>query len=179
MIHETKMKNGAGFTLAELLVVTGIIVILSAITLPSFRVGEKQFALQRSAHKLAQDIRRVQEMTMSMKGYSCPAGSLKGYGAIFFINSPTDYSLFAQCDTSSAFEALKFEKGVKVQNLAYYKDGTWHSDQASLWFYFTPPDPTVEMMAVAGEIKITLALENDLTKIKTVRVNKAGLINVE
>ncbi|MDO8669067.1 MAG: type II secretion system protein, partial [Candidatus Buchananbacteria bacterium] len=54
-----------GFTLIELLVVVAVITALTAVVLPSFRSGDNQLALQRSASKLAQDLRRVQGMAVS------------------------------------------------------------------------------------------------------------------
>ena len=50
-----------GFTLIELLVITVIIAVMSALVIPNLRFGEEQFAVQNSAHKLAQDLRRVKK----------------------------------------------------------------------------------------------------------------------
>ena len=75
------IKKESGFTLTELLVVASIIILFSAIVLANYQTGNKQFALQRSAHKLAQDIRRAQEMAMSAKECE-PCGNVvpPGYG---------------------------------------------------------------------------------------------------
>ena len=77
-----KPKNGAGFTLIELLVITAIISLMSALIIPNLRFGEEQFAVQNSAHKLAQDLRIAQEMAMSASEFNeiIPQG---GYGIYF------------------------------------------------------------------------------------------------
>ena len=68
-----------GFTLIELLVVIFIIGILSAITFPHYQSARRQLALQRAASKLAQDIRSVQEMAMSVEELE-DGVPLGGYG---------------------------------------------------------------------------------------------------
>jgi len=159
------------FTLIELLVVTGIIILLSALVLPNYRTGESQLALQRSANKLAQDIRRAQEMAMSAKEFEgvVPPG---GYGINFQTNL-TSYILFADLnnnkvfDSGEAIETLSLERGVKISNL---------SPTSPLTISFTPPDPTVNINPSNSLAIITLS-NNGQTKI--IKVNKAGLIYVE
>jgi len=71
------------FTIIESLVVMFIIVLLSLIILPNYYSTKQQLAFQRSAFKLAQDIRVVQEMAMSTQEYSAclgTAGYKYGYG---------------------------------------------------------------------------------------------------
>ncbi len=182
--NNSKSKNGLpagrqGLALIELLVAATIIVLLSSMMLLNVRGGQKQFALTRSANKMAQDIRRAQEMTMSMKEYICPTANLRGYGMNMSKSDPI-YYLVAVCDgTTSVLETLTFEKGVKFQDLSYYKSGQWQTDIASLELYFTPPDPTVGLTAGAERIRITLSLETDQTKTKKILLNTAGLIEIQ
>jgi len=152
-------------------VVTGIIILLSALVLPNYRTGESQLALQRSANKLAQDIRRAQEMAMSAKEFEgvVPPG---GYGINFQTNL-TSYILFADLnnnkvfDSGEAIETLSLERGVKISNL---------SPASPITISFTPPDPTVNINPSNSLAIITLS-NNGQTKI--IKVNKAGLIYVE
>ena len=69
-----KFRNNSGFTMIELFVVIAIISILSSVVFLNWRHGEQLFALQNSAYKLSQDIREIQEMTMSAK-VCCVANS--------------------------------------------------------------------------------------------------------
>lgn len=161
-----------GFTLIEILVTIGIISLLTALILPNFRQGQKAFALQRSAHQLSQDIRKIQEMAMSAKGLPAAPASFKGtYGIKIEIGS-ADYILFADLDNDYVFdlgeaiETVSLEKGVRIGNL---------SPSLPSSITFTPPDPTTNVIASAV---ITLSLAND-DQTKTVKVNKAGLISIE
>jgi len=191
------MKN-KGFTLVELMVTVSIIGLLSVVVFANYRAGEKQFALQRSAHQLAQDIRRVQNMAMATA--ECPGGTgcagivPSGYGII--LRRPADwkykYRLYADIDGDNAFsdsndtviELIDLEKGVFIKAIRRPSppnpNFTWGC------INFKPPDPIVNISlrdpdAYSAQLwtKITLALESDDTKIKTVKINAVGLIEIE
>jgi len=180
-----KFKTQKAFTLIEVLVVVAIIIILSVMIMANYRLGEKELALQRSANKLAQDIKRAQGMATSTKehGGVIPPG---GYGV--YLNcgvsppctggKPTCYILFADLDNNQAWDLgeevgdlLEFEKGVQINSLI---------PNSPLTITFTPPDPTVHINQnpMIGEAKISLRLEPDSGSRKSITVNKAGLIEV-
>jgi len=186
-------KNSKGFTLIELLVVTVIITILTAAILVNYRNSEQQFALQRSAHKLAQDIRRAGEMAMSAKEITGPTGEKVipsgGYGIYLrSLPNPPYYEIiiFADCNDNQQFtsgnvcgtppnrfseslEDVKLESGVKISNL---------SPNSPLQITFKPPSPKISIQG-GDTAEITLALEADPTKTKKIKVNAVGLIEVE
>ena len=93
-------RKQRGFTLLEITVVVAVIALLSTIFLANYRGGDKQYALLRASHKLAQDIRAIEEMALSSRktpeiifGGTFPKG---GYG-IYITNDPLgDY----QCSTA-------------------------------------------------------------------------------
>lgn len=170
------MKN-KGFTLTELLTVIAIISIMSVLVLPNYRIGERQFALQRSAYKLAQDLRRAQEMTMSAKEFPAAPPTFMGvYGINFQLNF-TSYILFADLNNNKVFDSgeeienLSLEKGVKISNLSPASEGP-----GPLNIAFTPPDPTINFNPSDSLAIITIT--NDI-QTKTIKINKAGLIYVE
>lgn len=186
-------KSGAGFTLIELLIVIFIISLLSSVSFVYLRGGEKEFALSRSAQKLAQDLRKAQEWAMSAKEMTGPSGEkvtpAGGYGIylktlpnppyfeiIFFAdcNDNKSFNLGKVCGTppnkfSEKIEDLRLEPKVIISNL---------SPSSPLTITFKPPDPTVYIQG--GDLaEITLSLEADPAKIKKIKVNKAGLIAIE
>ncbi len=177
-------KTLNGFTLAEILVVLFIISFLSALTFANYRQGGKEMALQRAASKLAQDIRRAQEMaiaaTESPQGPVC-AGQISegGYGIVLKDSPPPwdkSYVLFADCDADGEYdgdeliERIYFEGGVRLGGLV--GPGT------SLVIIFQPPDPTLRVNKPphVTNFPITLQIDNQTT---TVTVNRIGLVEIQ
>jgi prepilin-type N-terminal cleavage/methylation domain-containing protein len=180
-----KMLEWQGFTLVELLVSIFIIVLISGIIFANYRVGGQQFALQRSANKLAQDIRRAQAMAMGAA--ECPAGTgcagsvPPGYG-IYLSQGNTNYLLYADTNQAggnqnydggdASIDTINLEKGVEILS----------ASPSSFSINFKPPDPTVTIRGSAGDVStatITLALLTDTSKTKTITVNSTGLIEIQ
>jgi len=169
----------AGFTLVEILVSIFIIILLSGIIFANYRAGGQQFALQRSANKLAQDIRRAQAMAMGAKEYQ---GSVPPrYGLEFTTATSTSYILFADQNDNGTYEPpdneverITFEEGVSINELFTIGPKT------KLWIAFKPPDPITEIRDPGGPRslgRIQLIGANNQTK--TIQVNQAGLIEIE
>jgi len=164
--------NEKSFTLVELLVSIFIIILMSGIIFTNYRVGGRQFALQRSANKLAQDIRRAQAMAMGAAEHAgCPAGYKYGYGIYLITTESGHYILFADCDNGEDYDSgemvedIKFEAGVKIKTLS----------GDPLTITFTPPDPKITIFPVAPA---SIQLGND-GQTKTITVNSAGLIEIQ
>lgn len=72
-----------GVTIVEIVIVISIIMFFSMIIISDFPKIQKQFALSRATYKLAQDLRRVQNLSLSGIGVKDMNGSqvsVKGYG---------------------------------------------------------------------------------------------------
>lgn len=187
-----KMRN-SGFTLVEILVVISIIIIMSGIVFVGYREGERQLILQRAANKLAQDIRRVEEMAMSAKecqpcGGGVPVG---GYGVYFDKSNPSSYIIYADTQPpqgnefytpgDNVVETLQLESGVFIQNI--------NTTPEKVGINFKPPDPAIMIKFPNGggngqeitalDAIITLALTADPSKTKTIKVNKVGRIDID
>lgn len=193
--HFSRKNNGAGFTLAELLMVIAIILLLFPMILTNYNAGEKQFSLYRSAHSLAQELRNVQEMAMTGErtpfqfGQNFPRG---GYG-LYFESNTSSYILFADCDgdneydssgiAASCFEAdsapgesypeqireISLELGVIISSII---------PTTPINIVFFPPVPiiTIKPQPFDSQAIITLSLAG---KTKTITINTIGLIDVD
>lgn len=178
-----------GITLIEVLASLLIIALLSALSFAINRQTNQRFNLLRSANKLAQDIRRAQQMAMAATEFhgAVPEG---GYGIYLFRETNT-YILFADCDNNHQYisgeltcidefgdgfseivEEISLEKGVKIKCLY---DFCWSLGE----IVFAPPDPTTYLLPFGWiPITIQISLETDPTKTKTISVNPAGLIEI-
>lgn len=184
----------SGFTLLEMLVVASIIIILSIIVVTNYELGGYQFNLQRSAYKLAQDIRRAGEMAMSVKEFgdppSVPAG---GYGifldSVNFSGINTYYVLFADKNGNGQYNTstnplvdetvegpIYFEEHVEINFLCLV--GGYCGSAVSITFI--PPDPAINF---SNQPDVSLAeitlYSRKLGEEVMISVNPAGLIEIQ
>ena len=189
------MSSSKGFTLLELIVVVGIIATLSSIVLGGYRTGEDKFSLQRSAHKLSQDLRRAENMAMTGKSAPITFGEIfpsGGYG-FYFAEGVSSYIFFCDCNNNAEYEAsgsavscatstdavpfpeimetLSLESGVVISSV---------SPSTAFSITFFPPDPVIKITgadsSTSTEATITLELYG---KTKTITINTVGLIDID
>lgn len=172
-----KFNFEKALTLIELLVVVAIIILLTVMVSSYYHFGQAQYALQRSAHKLAQDIRGAQAMTMSGKVYECETGTLKGYG-IELKEGENHYLLKARCEEGDYEEDEVLEDGeIKLEKKVVIKELTFGDvSTSSLEVFFYPPNPKVDLGGAVEGVEILLGLEDNDEYKGRVEVNKAGLI---
>ncbi|MDP2909937.1 MAG: prepilin-type N-terminal cleavage/methylation domain-containing protein [bacterium] len=166
-----------GFSFVELIVTMSVIVILTIASFPFYKSLKGDLALERSAAKLVQDIRRAQEMALSGRdfGNNFPEG---GYGICFNSSSPSFYVIFADVngnkirDGGEEVETVNFESNIKINSVS---GGT-------LDIIFVPPNPDVFLTDLGVDlgslVEITIS-SSDGSRSKTIRVNKAGLVWIE
>lgn len=184
MSKKEGISNGAnkGFTIPEVLVVMAIIAILSFITIPYYGVAKQQLAVQRSASKLAQDIRLILEKAMSVQEESACASEPNydyGYGIDFDLNNRREYKLFADCNGNASYDPgqdefieqspIGFEDGIEIESIS----------RNNLSIIFKPPDPTVSISNGDDTAIIVIRSIRYPSKRKTITINKIGLIDID
>jgi len=174
----SRAAKNIGFTLIEVIVTIFIIAVISGLIFANYHQSGQHIALQNSANILSQDLRRAQQMAMSVKDYSCSSGKLKGFG-IWLSPGADVYSLRARCEISDGVyldpdpvlenhDELK-KNGVIISNLI--------PNQDPLKIFFYPPDPVIDIGG-ATDAMITLSLKN-ASMTKTVKINEIGLIEIQ
>jgi len=172
-----------GFTIIELLAVVAIIILLSSLILPNYRLGEQKFALENAIVMLNRNLRSVEEMAMSSKQFHSiiPRG---GYG-IYAENGASSYIIFADCGVSPDYrytptgsECNGFPELIETIDLGgqVYIAGLLPSTPLNI--LFTAPKPTVTISGSGSEAIITIALKTDSTKTKIININTVGLIEI-
>jgi prepilin-type N-terminal cleavage/methylation domain-containing protein len=165
-----------GFTLIEFIVASGIIIFLLGIIFANYRSFGEDFLLLRSAHKLAQDIRRAAELVMSAEEFQGSVPS--GYG-IFLQQGDNKYILYA--DTNPAGGNQQYDGGDGIVETIYFEQGVYIQDvsPSPLSINFEPPNPTIRISGMLPLVEIKLSLQSNPSKTKKVKVNAAGLIDIE
>lgn len=180
------MKN-KGFTIIELLVIITMVTIFSAIMFADYGNTGKQFALDRSAEKLAQDLRRTQRMAIdaligideTTNGYGIyfdkGAGSETKY--IIYRNNNVNIYYDAAEPADSIKETILIESGVKICDI---KDNDVSEADNTISISFQPPDPInyIENNYIGHEASIILCSVDDVSQTKTVKINNTGRIEV-
>lgn len=186
---KNKVNNSRGFTLIEFLISASVVLFLTSLLVPNFQTGKDQFALQRSVHKLTQDIRRVQEMAMSVQQIG-PEGAKfypeGGFGIHFDLDTAKSYVIFADCDEDRYYDKddpngcgaglpeklasgdIVIEPKVRISGL---------TPSSPLDITFVAPNPDIYISGAGAEAKITLSLASG--QARTVMVNQAGLVAEE
>jgi len=136
----SKWKNDAGVTLVEVLVSVFLISIFSLIVVSDFPKMKRQFALSRATYRLAQDIRRAEDLGLSGVQVKDEYGELiesKGYG--FYINLSNNQKYYIYADVSASQE----EQSV---NHKYDNDNNYEECSSS-----STGDCIVEMTDISAE----------------------------
>jgi prepilin-type N-terminal cleavage/methylation domain-containing protein len=164
------------FTLVELAVVTAIISILAIVVIPNLNSSRKKLALERSATKLAQDIRWAQQMAMSSEESQKPGCEGKYSHGIYFKGSnPDKYIIYIDCNNNDQYDSSNDDKLEDI----FLEDGiTFTINNPQMDILFVPPSPVVTMVPVQPNNEAIINLSEGVN-IKKVYVNKVGLITVE
>lgn len=171
-----KGSNQKGFTLVEMIFAISIITLISVTMLIGYRSGFTVNDLKRSAVRAALDLRRAQNAALNTTIFG--AEPPFGYGVYFSINTPTEYTVFADLNDDRVYngpgeivEVVKLENGVSISDL---------SALPSLHIAFRAPEPkTFINNSNSGTATITFQLDNDPTQTRRIRINISGQIDIE
>lgn len=190
MLHEN------GYTLIEMLAVITIISFLMGITLFNYSSHKNEETLILEAQKIAQLIRRSQNLALSPQ---LGGSSTNGFGIytttvvddrlILFsdndpITTPVGDNKYSNT-TTEKIEELLLSPLVKISVLQAPAGDGITLDKTALNILYVPPDPTLTIFDNTSEIAgvtdalIAVSLVNDPTKRRIIKVNKAGLVEVQ
>ncbi len=170
-------KESAGFTMVEILIVLGIIVILSAFLISIGGGEQEKVNLRIAAVKLSQNIREAQEKSMGAEEKNCPTSPAYSFGVYLSLENLDSYQIFADCNGNyqkdggdSLVRTEQFEEKIEIKSLS----------ENPMNIVFTPPGPKTFVNGDSSEeASITLFISSLSGGEKTIKVNPAGRIEVE
>lgn len=175
--------NDKGFTIVELIVIIGIVGFLSATVITGSHKGSDQRNVILEAKRLTQDIRKVQNMTLSSVSRDCgippnpPNIKVVSSGIILDTSLNDRYSLAVDCNENKIYDAgdillsTTFLSGTRITLL---------SPASPLTIFFIPPLPQTSVntdTSITAEIRICSI--NDTTMCRHIYVNSRGSITIQ
>ena len=187
-----KSNSEKGFTLMELIVVITIIIILSTVLFANYRGLQYNLALQRASYRLLHDVRRAQVMAGTPHACTITHRDVYSYGIYLKTNTNDKYYLFADCDEDGTYgfskdeiiETISFEKGIILNTIKTYS-GLLATSQTSAVALFIPPDPFTSIRPGgssgigADSVNFELKISSVASPVKTLIINKSGMIDIE
>ena len=182
-----KKSQNKGFTLVEILLTMFIIALFTALTLINYKSGGKGLEFQRSVNQMSQNIRIVEQKTLSSAKCDETGGDPEdSYGVYFEVETGTGngkkYILYADVGTHKGeYDSNDVQVGddIFLANDVYISeikiDG-FSMNYASI--NFQAPEPLIDIIGDNGsgdEIDIILA-QGSTGKTLIVEANTAGLI---
>lgn len=155
MRNQIIYKRSQGFTLIELMIATAVIAILSAVTIASFRTGEKNRSLSGGSDIIINAIRNAQNYTLAGKkieGSTCTISGIADKSPqAYLINFTTaevmNFWGLDKCNVTTLIETYNYPPNIKIQYNGYKLNGI---PVSVLKFKFTPPFGTMMVSSTPG-----------------------------
>jgi Tfp pilus assembly protein FimT len=191
-----------GITLVEIVVVLFIVTLFSLIVINDFPKIQRQFALSRTSYKLAQDLRKTQDLGLSGVRINDVLGdpiAVKGYGIFIDLGqSATQYIIYADVNGNQKYEGVNNYCSQEVDGAAdcivemidiskenpnVYIKTLDNISGSTTSINFSPPNPIISIDNFIpdseSKVGIVFGLSTDSSATRTIWVNTSGLISVQ
>jgi prepilin-type N-terminal cleavage/methylation domain-containing protein len=170
-------RRASGFTMVEILTVLALITLISAVMFANYRQGNQQFVLESDAYLFAQDLRKAQEMALSLREITGQEPA--GYG-VFIRENDLGYKLYADTvvPANAKYDALDYTiQDVSFSRNVYVKSVA----TGQLSVNYAPPEPITVITDLGGQVAeatVTLGMQGS-EKTKKIVVTRGGIIYVQ
>lgn len=193
-----------GITLIEIIVVMVIATMFSMILVTDFPKILRQFAISRTAYRLAQDIRKTEDLGLSGVRIGDGQIAAKGYGVYITSLAPDNkkYIIYADrgdtpnqqfdstdksCDQETNLQLDCIVESIDITKQEYDIYIEKINGDVNNWDWasinFKPPNPDIKLVTsnpeTESKIDIVLTSASDSSLTRTVSVNKSGLVEVK
>lgn len=173
-----------GFSLIEMLVSLAVMLLIFGIVYPRYRVVARRSSLLSASYEASQRLREAQDLALSSEKVN--GKTPDGYGVYFDMATPGLYRLYADLNNNAQFDGGETDRVVgdpiELEDTLFVSSLESGGSRQSVSVNFSPPAPATTITSGAGadlsSIIVKLSAE-DTDLIKSIIVNKAGLIYVE
>ena len=173
----------SGFTVIELMVVAGIMILMLTLTIANFRGFEKNQILDTEASKLVSIIRQAQIWALTGQTSDNVRYSYGLHLEECTALQTCYYIFFKDIDQDYIYDSNEFISGGRHAFLkGVYIDAVYPSDDGSLDIVFEPPLAKIYFNARTAEIESNIILASSLAagQERTITVNQeSGQINMD
>lgn len=171
--HSTR----SGFTLVELLVVTGVFFMITSVVLARYRTYNVGAEFTNAVEGIVLALREAQVYGSGSKAGSvaCGPSAFNCAFGVNFTNGGTSYTIFADTstinnayDSGEAIQTVILPSGVSLSSVSL--------NPLNIVFKRPFPDATINNSAANTEASITVSQG---TKSQTIRITSTGLISVQ
>ncbi len=173
-MHIPRHQSHLGFTLIEVLIALGIMVVITTLSLVDFRTADSQSASNFGAQLLVSDLRSVALKALGGERFQ---GKTPGGWGVYFEEDSNQYIIFADLDNDrnydfkEKYKAVALDSGIKI---------SWQNYSiGSLVFNESDAKPYAAGLPVnSGAGDVVIVLKNSAgAEIKSIFVNPAGAVN--
>lgn len=181
MLRKLKIKE-KGFTIVEMLVIIGILLLLSGVLIVYSRSGETASTIIRQAAKMVADINRAKSLSITATVFETEGGdeiNPCGYGVYFDnISQPNQYIIFADlssdCQASQHLRPVDGSADIAVEPVTTGLSITSKNiDQV----FFLAPDPTVFFQGLEEDTNAKITIGASSGASVSVKINKTGQVS--
>lgn len=177
----------------ELIVTTGILVLVSTLILADYPEFSHALSLKRTSQEIALVIRQAQVYGLGVRKFSTGTGDIyPGYGAHFDVSNPDSLVLFADVNANNRYdgssetvELFKIQTNSKIFQLCgdIKSAPPGNCSISTMDIIFLRPVPTVIFTANGGAASVSSDAEIGVIsakgKVSTIIVYSSGQISIE
>lgn len=181
--------GNSGFSLLEMLVVIGILVLVATLILANYPGINEALGVSRAAEEIASSGRQAQAYGLGVREFGVGSGIFPGYGLYFQKDAPASYIFFADVNNNMQYDAPGEKiSEIFIQGNAYIDDLCANQKQspagpcglASSNIVYLRPQPQVSLKSGGfSYADIEIKIKGPRGTAKTVIFWLSGQISIE
>lgn len=186
-MSQSNKKIFSGFTIIELMVTIGLMVIVLSVSTVAYRQASKRTEIILTIQQVASNARLMQSYAANAKEYENITRQ-NIWGVYFDKNNKNQYLLFVDknentvYDQGEIYQTLTLNNGVFIDSITCHVNDTQTKDLTRAAITFIPPNPDTVIVDTTDKSEcksISVVLKDNINNsIKELNINFYGLIDI-